>query len=144
MPDPRPVGALPAGLDLRPQPVHHALRGRVIGLDGVEAAHRRGVRVDGAVVENGRITVLKKVGTPKLPINPDRRPAEGDFEIDCTGKFLTPGLVDCHAHIGAPFHAENGVMPSADACRRYARKHFDHSVVASQIAVVYRDAIETC
>ncbi|MEW6344061.1 MAG: glycosyltransferase family 4 protein [Pseudomonadota bacterium] len=35
------------------------------------------------------------------------------------------------------------VMPSADACRRYARKHFDHSVVAAQIADVYRDAIET-
>jgi glycosyltransferase involved in cell wall biosynthesis len=35
------------------------------------------------------------------------------------------------------------VMPSADACRRYARKHFDHSVVAAQIAEVYRDAIET-
>ncbi|SIN96447.1 glycosyltransferase family 4 protein [Paraburkholderia phenazinium] len=34
------------------------------------------------------------------------------------------------------------VMPSADACRRYARKHFDHSVVAAQIARVYRDAIE--
>jgi glycosyltransferase involved in cell wall biosynthesis len=34
------------------------------------------------------------------------------------------------------------VMPSADACRRYARKHFDHSVVAAQIADVYRDAIE--
>ena len=25
-----------------------------------------------------------------------------------------PGLVDCHAHIGAPFHAKNGPMPSAD------------------------------
>jgi glycosyltransferase involved in cell wall biosynthesis len=36
------------------------------------------------------------------------------------------------------------MMPSGDQCRRYARKHFDHSVVASQIAVVYRDAIETC
>ena len=66
------------------------------------------------VVEGGRITLLKKVGTPKLPINPDRRPAPGDFEIDCTGKFLTPGLVDCHAHIGAPFHAKNGPMPNAD------------------------------
>ena len=35
------------------------------------------------------------------------------------------------------------IMPSADACRRYARKHFDHSVVAAQIAEVYRDAIAT-
>src|SRR5271156_17246 len=66
------------------------------------------------VVEGGRITVLKKVGTPKLPIKPARRPPSGDVEIDCTGKFLTPGLIDCHAHIGAPFHAENGPMPKAD------------------------------
>jgi hypothetical protein len=36
------------------------------------------------------------------------------------------------------------MMPSGDQCRRYARKHFDQSVVASQIAGVYRDAIETC
>lgn len=85
---------------------------------------RGGTIIDGAgappwgpadvVVEDGRISVLKKVGTPKLPIDPERRPAAGDHEIDCTGKFLTPGLVDCHAHIGAPFHAENGPMPSAD------------------------------
>ena len=34
------------------------------------------------------------------------------------------------------------LTPSHDACRRYARKHFDHSVIAPQIAGVYRDAIE--
>ncbi|UIN36902.1 amidohydrolase family protein [Methylobacterium oryzae] len=66
------------------------------------------------VVEDGRITVLKAVGTPGMAVNPARRPAAGDHEIDCTGKFVTPGFVDCHAHIGAPFHAENGPMPSAD------------------------------
>jgi glycosyltransferase involved in cell wall biosynthesis len=36
------------------------------------------------------------------------------------------------------------MMPSGDQCRRYARKHFDHLVVASQIAEIYRDAIEKC
>ena len=66
------------------------------------------------VVENGRITVLKQVGTPHLPINPERRPAQGDREIDCEGKFISPGFVDSHAHIGAPFHAANGKMPPAD------------------------------
>lgn len=35
------------------------------------------------------------------------------------------------------------MMPSGDQCRRYARKHFDHSLVAAQVAEVYRDAIET-
>ncbi len=66
------------------------------------------------VVEGGRISVLKRVGTPGLPIEPARRPAAGDVEIDCAGKFLTPGFIDCHAHIGAAFHAENGSMPTAD------------------------------
>ncbi|HEX9589223.1 MAG TPA: hypothetical protein VGA15_15940 [Bradyrhizobium sp.] len=66
------------------------------------------------VVEGSRISVLKRVGTPGLPIEPARRPAAGDVEIDCAGKFLTPGFIDCHAHIGAAFHAENGSMPTAD------------------------------
>ncbi|RDK03664.1 glycosyltransferase family 4 protein [Paraburkholderia lacunae] len=33
-------------------------------------------------------------------------------------------------------------MPDAGACRDYARKHFDHPVVAAQVAEVYRDAID--
>lgn len=65
-------------------------------------------------IEDGRITELKKVGTPGRSIDPARRPRPGDEEIDCTGRFLTPGFIDAHAHIGAPFHAENGPMPSAD------------------------------
>ncbi|MGR9408106.1 amidohydrolase family protein [Rhizobium leguminosarum] len=64
------------------------------------------------IIENGRITGLAKAGKAK-PQNPHL--AEDDFVvIDCTGRFLTPGFVDCHAHIGAPFHAKNGRQPSAD------------------------------
>jgi hypothetical protein len=66
------------------------------------------------VIEGGRITTLKKVGTPGCPIDPARRPSPGTHEIDCNGKFLTPGFVDCHAHIGAPLHSRNGPMPGAD------------------------------
>ena len=66
------------------------------------------------VVENGRITELKNVGTPLKAINPANRPAPGDHEIDCHGKFVTPGLIDCHAHVGTPWHAMSGEVPTAD------------------------------
>lgn len=66
------------------------------------------------VIERGRILDIVSVGKPLMRINPDRRPPPGDREIDCHGKFVTPGFIDCHTHIGAPFHAANGPMPSAD------------------------------
>lgn len=66
------------------------------------------------VLEGDRIAAIVAVGVPGLPINDARRPAAGEREIDCTGKFITPGFVDSHAHIGTPFHAENGQMMPAD------------------------------
>jgi imidazolonepropionase len=66
------------------------------------------------VVENGRITELRKVAPAKLPIKPERRPAAGDHEIDCHGKWVTPGFIDCHAHAGVPYHAANGWVPPVD------------------------------
>lgn len=64
------------------------------------------------IIEDGRITGLAKAGKAKPK---DISLTEDDFVvIDCAGKFLTPGFVDCHAHIGAPFHAKNGRQPSAD------------------------------
>ena len=66
------------------------------------------------VVEDGCIIQVAAVGVPGLSINPARRPEAGDYEIDCTGKFVTPGFIDNHAHIGTPFHAENGEMLPAD------------------------------
>jgi Amidohydrolase family len=66
------------------------------------------------VVESGRIAQIKKVGAPKTPIKPQNRPSPGDHEIDCHGKWVTPGFVDCHAHAGVAFHAANGWVPPVD------------------------------
>jgi len=66
------------------------------------------------VVEAGRITSIKSVGTPGMPIVAAHRPGPGDHEIDCHGKFVTPGFVDCHAHIGTSLHSLSGAMAPAD------------------------------
>jgi imidazolonepropionase len=64
------------------------------------------------VVENGRITLIKKVsGNPAKSAS---RPAPGDHEIDCAGKWITPGFIDCHAHAGVAYHAANGWVPPVD------------------------------
>ncbi|VVE15805.1 amidohydrolase [Pandoraea iniqua] len=91
---------------------HHrlVLRGATL-IDGTGAPPWGFVDV---VVEDGVIADIVSVGAPGLAIKPERRPAAGNFEIDCHGKFVTPGFIDAHAHIGAPFHAARGVMPSAD------------------------------
>ncbi len=64
------------------------------------------------VIEDGRITLLKKV-TGNLA-NAANRPAAGDHEIDCAGKWVTPGFIDCHAHAGVAYHAANGWVPPVD------------------------------
>jgi len=66
------------------------------------------------VVEGGSIAGIFNVGTPGLPIKPGRRPAPGDHEVDCAGKYVTPGFVDAHAHIGTPYHNMTGDVPPAD------------------------------
>lgn len=50
-----------------------------------------GIIDNGAVVfENGKITAVGK----------DVRVPEGAEVIDATGKIVTPGLIDCHSHVG--------------------------------------------
>ena len=64
------------------------------------------------VIERDRISEMRNVGAPRKAIDPAVRPAAGEHEIDCHGKFVTPGFVDSHAHIGSPF--VSGSVPPAD------------------------------
>lgn len=61
------------------------------------------------VIEGNRIVNIAKVGSPNSPIAPEVRPKlkAGGREIDWTGRFVMPGIVDMHGHIsgdeqGAP------------------------------------------
>jgi len=54
------------------------------------------------VIENDRIIDIKTVGYPGIEIDSSRRPKlkEGGKEIDAHGKYILPGFVDMHGHIG--------------------------------------------
>ena len=54
------------------------------------------------VVEKNRIKAIEVVGFPSVPIDSARRPKlkVGGKELDCTGMYLMPGLIDMHGHIG--------------------------------------------
>lgn len=54
------------------------------------------------VIKGNRITQIKSVGNPGLPIDSERRPEaeDGYHELDVEGMFILPGFVDSHAHIG--------------------------------------------
>ncbi len=62
------------------------------------------------VIENDTITQIKVVGKPGQPINPEHRPATGDHEIDVTGKYILPGLINIHSHIHS-LKSGQGVPP---------------------------------
>ncbi|MEM7551281.1 MAG: amidohydrolase family protein [Bacteroidota bacterium] len=54
------------------------------------------------VIEGNKISQIKAVGSPGVEIDPDSRPKgeSGTEEIDAEGKYVLPGFVDSHAHIG--------------------------------------------
>jgi len=50
-------------------------------------------------VEDGKITQIRNMGAPGIPVFSNRRLAQGTREIDGTGKYILPGFVSLHGHI---------------------------------------------
>lgn len=63
------------------------------------------------VVEGDRIAAVRSVGAPHVPIDPARRPAAGDRDIDASGMTVLPGFVDTHTHIGNMLQGLVGRIP---------------------------------
>jgi len=64
-------------------------------------------------VEGGRIVEARAVGHPHAPITMPR-PAPGDHEIDAQGRYVLPGFVDAHVHIGFPQQGRHGPLAPTD------------------------------
>lgn len=74
-------------------------------LRGVTLINGEGAPAQGPVdivIENDRIVNVVSVGNPGVPIKPGKRPVAGanDRELNLEGKYVLPGFIDMHGHIG--------------------------------------------
>jgi imidazolonepropionase-like amidohydrolase len=72
------------------------IRGAIL-IDGTGAPPQGPVDI---VVVNNRINAIRSAGTPGVPLKTNREPQNADLEIDATGMYVLPGLVDLHVHAG--------------------------------------------
>ncbi|MGH7477141.1 MAG: amidohydrolase family protein [Longimicrobiales bacterium] len=72
------------------------IRGATV-IDGTGAPPQGPVDI---VIENNRIASLRSVGYPGVPIDEESRPGEATREIDASGMYVLPGLIDVHVHTG--------------------------------------------
>ena len=52
------------------------------------------------VIEGNRIVDIQTVGAPMVPIDEDKRPKGATHELDVSGAWVMPGIVDLHVHTG--------------------------------------------
>jgi imidazolonepropionase-like amidohydrolase len=72
------------------------IRGAIL-IDGTGAPPQGPVDI---VVVNNRINAIRSAGTPGVPLKTNREPQNAELEIDATGMYVLPGLVDLHVHAG--------------------------------------------
>ncbi|MEP4486516.1 MAG: amidohydrolase family protein [Halioglobus sp.] len=75
-------------------------------VDGAGAPPRGPVTIE---IRNDRIVDIRGAGTDGLH-GQSQVPEAGTRVIDATGKYILPGFVDAHVHLGTPTHAAAGSL----------------------------------
>ena len=89
-----PKKAPPVRINLDPYPsTYHPYPGALTVIRNATVFDGEGGRIEGGTVVLGD-GVIQAVGGPETPV-----PA-GAYEVDGTGKFVTPGIIDVHSHLG--------------------------------------------
>ena len=94
-----------------PVPGAHAGVTALVDLTVIPMDSERVLPRQTVLVQNGWITAMGPASQVRVPA--------GATRIDGEGKFLIPGLGDCHAHMGGlPFGGDPGMPPDSVAPRR--------------------------
>jgi imidazolonepropionase-like amidohydrolase len=86
--------APPVHINLDPYPsTYHRYPGAVTAIRGATVFDGEGGRIESGtvVLADG---LIQAVGGPDTPV------PEGAYQVDGTGKFVTPGVIDVHSHLG--------------------------------------------
>jgi imidazolonepropionase-like amidohydrolase len=90
-------------------------------IDGTGAPPRGPVDI---VIEGNRIAAIQNAGMPGVPADPNRRRTPADREIDATGMYVMPGLVDLHLHTGG--------VPKAPEAEYYYKIWMAHGITTGR------------
>ncbi len=80
----------------------HGVRARRMVIRGAIVIEGNGTPAEGPkdiVIEGNRITQIASIDPVAMQNGTARRPAPGDVEIDATGKYVLPGLINIHGHV---------------------------------------------
>jgi len=94
--------AAPALLSAQTQGVQHGVRPPRLVIRNATVVDGNGTPARGPidiVIEGTTITALVPLDPVALQRGGDTRRPQGDVQIDATGKFVLPGLVNAHAHL---------------------------------------------
>ncbi len=94
-------GAGAAVVSAAPSPVH-GVRAKRLVIRNAMVVEGNGTPAEGPkdiVVEGNQIVSITSLDPVAIANGTARRPAAGDAEIDATGKYVVPGLINIHGHI---------------------------------------------
>lgn len=102
MPRAVPAQERPAAAATRAPAPTHGVRPKRLVIRGAMLIEGNGTPAEGPkdiVIEGNQITQIVALDPVAMRDGSARRPAAGDVEIDGTGKYVMPGLINIHGHV---------------------------------------------
>jgi cytosine/adenosine deaminase-related metal-dependent hydrolase len=96
------IGLVASDLAAQTIAPNHGVRPRRLVIRNAMVVEGNGTPAEGPkdiVIEGNTITSIVSLDAVAVANGTARRPAAGDAEIDATGKYVVPGLINIHGHV---------------------------------------------